>query len=50
MEFDDFGMFEEEFEDDFDFLEEDDYASNSPCDFTGYCAGMSCKHYWTCHS
>ena len=27
---------------------EDDYASNAPCDFSGYCAGASCPHYFEC--
>ena len=34
-----------------DFTAEDiaaDYSSNSPCDFSGYCAGASCPHYFEC--
>ena len=27
---------------------EEDYSSNSPCDFSGYCAGASCPHYFEC--
>ena len=27
---------------------DEDYASNSPCDFSGYCAGTSCPYFWKC--
>lgn len=27
---------------------EEDYASNAPCDFSGYCAGASCPHFMKC--
>lgn len=27
---------------------EDDYASNAPCDFSGYCAGSSCPYFFKC--
>lgn len=27
---------------------EEDYASNMPCDFSGYCAGTSCPRYFEC--
>ena len=27
---------------------EADYASNAPCDFSGYCSGSSCPHWGTC--
>lgn len=25
-----------------------DYASNMPCDFTGYCAGTNCPNFFKC--
>lgn len=25
-----------------------DYASNMPCDFSGYCAGTSCPNFFKC--
>ena len=25
-----------------------DYASNAPCDFSGFCAGASCPSFHTC--
>lgn len=29
---------------------DEDYSSNMPCDFSGYCAGSSCPNYFTvCH-
>lgn len=36
---------EDEISDDFF---EDDYASNAPCDFSGYCSGTSCPHFFKC--
>lgn len=27
---------------------DEDYLSNAPCDFSGYCAGTSCPYYWKC--
>lgn len=27
---------------------EEDYASNAPCDFSGYCAGSSCPYFFKC--
>lgn len=27
---------------------EDDYASNAPCDNSGFCAGSSCKYFYQC--
>ena len=27
---------------------EEDYASNAPCDFSGYCAGISCPYWGAC--
>jgi len=27
---------------------EADYASNAPCDCSGYCVGTTCPHYWRC--
>ena len=27
---------------------EEDYASNAPCDFSGYCAGASCPYFMQC--
>jgi len=27
---------------------EEDYASNAPCDFSGYCAGASCPYFMKC--
>lgn len=27
---------------------EDGYASNAPCDFSGYCAGTSCPYFFKC--
>lgn len=27
---------------------EDEYASNMPCDNSGYCAGTSCPNFWNC--
>ena len=29
---------------------EDGYRSNAPCDNSGYCIGMACKHYFKCQS
>lgn len=29
--------------------EDEDYASNAPCDLTGFCAGTSCSRYWECN-
>ena len=26
----------------------EDYASNAPCDFSGYCAGASCPYFMKC--
>ena len=34
-----------------DFTAEDiaaDYASNAPCDFSGYCAGTNCPYFFKC--
>lgn len=29
---------------------DEDYSSNMPCDFSGYCVGSSCPNYFTvCH-
>lgn len=25
-----------------------DYASNAPCDFSGYCAGTNCPYFFKC--
>lgn len=27
---------------------EEDYASNAPCDFSGYCAGSNCPYFMKC--
>ena len=27
---------------------EEDYASNAPCDFSGYCAGTNCPYFFKC--
>ena len=27
---------------------EEDYASNAPCDFSGYCTGSSCPYFFKC--
>lgn len=27
---------------------EEDYVSNAPCDFSGYCAGSSCPYFMKC--
>lgn len=27
---------------------DEDYLSNAPCDFSGYCAGTSCPNFWKC--
>jgi len=27
---------------------EADYASNAPCDFSGYCAGTGCPYFFQC--
>lgn len=27
---------------------EEDYASNAPCDFSGYCVGSSCPDFFKC--
>ena len=27
---------------------EDDYASNAPCDFSGYCTGSNCPYFMKC--
>ena len=26
----------------------EDYASNAPCDFSGYCAGTACPYFFKC--
>lgn len=26
----------------------EDYESNMPCDFSGFCAGTSCPNFWKC--
>lgn len=36
---------QEEFE---EYSIEEDYVSNMPCDFSGYCAGTSCPRYFEC--
>lgn len=27
---------------------EDDYATNAPCDFSGYCSGFNCPYFIKC--
>ena len=27
---------------------DEDYASNMPCDFSGYCAGTNCPNFFKC--
>jgi hypothetical protein len=28
--------------------DEDDYESNMPCDFSGYCSGTNCPNFYKC--
>ena len=46
----DFKSIKDELEIGWDFDESDDYASNMPCDNSGYCAGISCPRFRECNS
>lgn len=37
----------DEIDEDWPYTDED-YASNAPCDFSGYCAGTSCPNFFKC--
>lgn len=39
-------IYADEEEDDWDDCYDDGYASNAPCDNTGYCVGARCPYYY----
>ena len=38
---------DDEIDEDWPYTDED-YASNMPCDFSGFCAGTSCPNFFKC--